>query len=62
MVTELLNLKEASKKLKCSIHTLRAWGYQRKLPVVKLGRRTLFREEDIEKFISKGVIEAQEKV
>lgn len=60
MITELLNLVEASKRLKCSKHTLRAWSYQRRLPVVKLGRRTLFREEDLEKFINKGVIEAKE--
>lgn len=59
MMTELMNLKEASQKLKISIHTLRAWSYQRRIPVVKLGRRTLFREEDIEKFIAKGLIEAK---
>lgn len=60
MMTELMDLKSAAKRMKVSKYTLRAWGYQRKLPVVKLGRRTLFREEDIEKFIAKGVIEAKE--
>lgn len=60
MMTELLNLKEAAQRLRVSGYTLRAWSYQRKLPVVKLGRRTLFREEDIEKFINKGLIEAKQ--
>jgi excisionase family DNA binding protein len=59
-MTELLNLKEAAKRMRVSIYTLRSWSYQRKLPVVKLGRRTLFREEDIEKFINKGLIEAKQ--
>jgi excisionase family DNA binding protein len=60
MTTELLDLKTAAQRMRVSVYTLRAWGYQRKLPVVKLGRRTLFREEDIEKFINKGVIEAKQ--
>ena len=59
MTTELLDLREAAQRMKISVFTLRAWSYQRKLPVVKLGRRTLFREEDIEKFINKGLIEAK---
>jgi len=59
MMTELLDPKEAAKAMKCSIHTIRAWTYQRKLPVVRLGRKVLFRKEDIENFISKNVIEAK---
>jgi excisionase family DNA binding protein len=46
--------------MRISVYTLRAWGYQRRIPIVKLGRRTLFREEDIEKFINKGLIEAKQ--
>jgi excisionase family DNA binding protein len=60
MITELLSLKEAAEGLKISIHTLRAWAYQRRIPIVKLGRRTLLRKEDIENFINKNVIEAKE--
>jgi len=60
MATELLDLKEAAQRMRISVHTLRSWSYSRKLPVVKLGRRSLFRGEDIEKFIAKGVIEARE--
>jgi len=60
MMTELLNLKEAAQRMRVSVYTLRSWSYQRRLPVVKLGRRTFFREEDIEKFINKGLIEAKQ--
>lgn len=60
MRTELLDLAEAAARMKVSKFTVRAWGYQRRIPIVKLGRRTLFREEDIEKFINKGLIEAKQ--
>lgn len=59
MVTELLDSEEAAIAMKCSIHTLRAWTYQKRLPVVKLGRKSLFRREDIEAFINKSVVEAK---
>lgn len=61
MITELMDLKESAPKMKVSIHTLRAWIYQKKLPYVKLGRRTLLRTEDVEKFINKNLVEAQER-
>ncbi|MGA2466328.1 MAG: helix-turn-helix domain-containing protein [Thermodesulfobacteriota bacterium] len=54
--TELLDPREAAAAMKCSIHTIRAWTYQRKLPVVRLGRKVLFRREDIENFINKNVV------
>ena len=59
MTTELFNLAETAARMKVSKYTVRAWAYQHKLACVKLGRRTLFREEDIEKFINKGLIEAK---
>ncbi len=33
--------QEVAKELKVSIHTVRAWGFQKCFPVVKLGRRVL---------------------
>jgi len=57
---ELLNLKEGARELKLSIHTLRAWIYQGRIPFVRLGRRVLLRREDVEEFVSKNVIEAKE--
>jgi len=59
---ELLSLKEGAKELKLSIHTLRAWIYQKRLPHVRLGRRVLLRKQDLEELVNKSVVEAQEKV
>ena len=57
---ELLNLKEGAKEMKISIHTLRAWIYQKRLPVVHLGRRVLLRREDLEAFVNKNVVRAKD--
>jgi len=57
---ELLNLKEGAKELKLSIHTLRSWIYQKRIPCVRLGRRVLLRRQDIETLVSKNVVEARE--
>jgi len=57
----LLDSKEAAREMKISIHTLRAWTYQKRLPVVKLGRKSLFRREDIESFVSKSTVQARER-
>lgn len=59
-MTELLSLREGSEATRLSIHTLRAWIYQRRLPCVRLGRRVLLRREDLEALISKNVVEAKE--
>ena len=59
-MTELLNLREGARELKISIHTLRSWLYQRKVPFVHLGRRVLLRREDVETFIKKNLVEAKE--
>jgi excisionase family DNA binding protein len=58
---ELLNLKEGAKELKLSIHTLRAWIYQKRIPFVRLGRRVLLRRQDLEDFVNKNLIEPKEK-
>jgi excisionase family DNA binding protein len=60
MNVELLDLREGAKELHLSIHTLRSWIYQKRLPHVRLGRRVLLRKSDLEEFINKGVVEAQE--
>ena len=59
-MTELLNLREGSEATRLSVHTLRAWIYQKRLPCVRLGRRVLLRREDLEALISKNVVEAKE--
>ena len=58
-MAELLNLREGAKELRLSIHTLRAWTYQKKIPFVRLGRRILLRREDLEKFVSNNIVKAK---
>jgi len=58
-MTELLDLRGGAKEMKVSVHTLRAWIYQKRLPYVHLGRRVLLRREDIEAFINKNLVEAK---
>lgn len=60
-MTELLDFREGAKELKLSIHTLRAWAYQKKIPVVRLGRRVLLRRIDLENLVAKNLIEAKEE-
>jgi excisionase family DNA binding protein len=55
----LLNVRECARELNVSPHTIRAWAYQRRLPVVRLGRKVLFRKEDIEAFIKRNVVGAK---
>jgi excisionase family DNA binding protein len=57
---ELLDLKEGAKELRLSIHTLRAWVYQRRIPFVRLGRRVLLRRSDLENLINENVVEAKQ--
>ncbi len=60
-MSELLNLKEGARELKLSIHTLRAWTYQKRIPFVRLGRRVLLRREDLEEFVNRNVVEAKDE-
>jgi excisionase family DNA binding protein len=66
---DLLSLKESVKELGgakelrggISIHTLRAWIYQRRIPYVKLGRRVFLRREDLEELVNKNLHEARDQ-
>jgi excisionase family DNA binding protein len=58
-MADLLNLREGAKELHLSIHTLRSWTYQKRIPFVRLGRRILLRREDLEKFVSKNIVKAR---
>jgi excisionase family DNA binding protein len=57
---ELLTLIEAARWIRLSPHTLRAWVFQRRIPVVRLGRRVLFRREDVETLVEKSLVEAKD--
>lgn len=58
MTTDLLSVEEAAEYLRISRHTLRTWISNKKVTYVKLGRRTLFRREDLDKLIVDSVIDA----
>ena len=60
-MAQLLDLREAAKELRVSIHTLRAWIHQKRLAHVKLGRRVLLRREDLEAFVKQSVVEAKKR-
>lgn len=45
-------LKEFGGVIRAS--TLRAWIFQKKIPVVKLGGKVALKKEDIHKFIERG--------
>ena len=48
----LIDIKAAAKKLGgLSVWTLRDWVHDGKLKQTKVGRRTMFRESDLESFV-----------
>lgn len=57
----LMSLEEAAKELKISLHTIRAWSFQKRFPTIKLGRRVLVEREALERFVRAGVVEARSK-
>ena len=52
---DLLTLMEASKILRVTISTLRAWRCQRRLPFHKIGRKVMLKRRDIRQFIDESV-------
>lgn len=60
-MSELLDLRQGAKELNVSIHTVRAWTYQKRIPFVRLGRRILLRKKDLVQFVNKNLVEAVEK-
>jgi len=53
-------VKEAAKLLNISVHTVYSWVSQRRIPFVKLGRRTEFDIKDLEDWIEKNKTSEQE--
>lgn len=55
MNNELLSFKETVEELKViSPATLRAWVFQKRLPVIRLGSKLAFKREDIAALINAG--------
>jgi len=56
----LLNVKEAARLLNISPNTLYSWVSQKRIPFVKLGRKTGFDPKDLEEWIEKHKIRQNE--
>ncbi|MFZ5448945.1 MAG: helix-turn-helix domain-containing protein [Thermodesulfobacteriota bacterium] len=56
---KLLAVEAAAQTLGISVHTLRAWVSQQRIPYVKLGRRVLFRADDLETYINSHLVQTR---
>jgi len=56
----LISVKEAAKLLNVSVHTLYSLVSERRIPFVKLGRRTEFDIRDLDTWIEKNKTRQQE--
>jgi excisionase family DNA binding protein len=54
-VSQLLTVEDAARLLSVTPSAVRKWMYQRRLPVVKLGRLTRLRLEDVERAATVGL-------
>jgi excisionase family DNA binding protein len=52
---QLVSVKQAAGLLCCSEAAVRKWIYQRRLPVVKVGRLTRLRLGDVERVAAHGL-------
>jgi excisionase family DNA binding protein len=55
----LLPVEAAAQTLGISVHTIRAWVSQQRIPYIKMGRRVLFRAEDLEAYIDSHLVPAR---
>ncbi len=51
MQLKLINVNELAKVLGISVQTVYAWVSRRRLPIVKVGRRTMFNPEEIDRWV-----------
>ena len=54
-MNQLLTVEEAATFLACTPAAIRKWIYQKRLPLVKVGRLTRLRREDLEKVVIQGL-------
>ncbi len=55
----LLSVEEAARYLGVRKSTIYSWAWRRKIPSVKMGRRLLFDQEDLDRMIEAGKREAR---
>jgi len=53
----LVNVREAAARLGLAVSTIYCLVSARRIRFVKIGRRTLFRPQDLDKLIEAGVVE-----
>jgi len=53
---KLLSAKQAAEILGCTEAAIRKWVYQRRLPIVHIGRLVRFRTHDLETIVEEGMI------
>ncbi len=58
---KLLSVNDAAQRLGISRHTLNCWVSKRKVPFIKLGRRTLFNPADLERMIKAATVEPRRR-
>ncbi|HZF03677.1 MAG TPA: helix-turn-helix domain-containing protein [Patescibacteria group bacterium] len=51
MTEQLLDVDGAARLLSVSVHTIRAWVRQHRVPVTRLGRRVLFDPRALDRFV-----------
>jgi excisionase family DNA binding protein len=57
-VSKKLSVEETAKAIGVSPHTVRAWLRQRRIPYLKLGRRVLMDQADVQRFLDANRVEA----
>lgn len=57
----LMNVDESARYLGLQPSTVRRWVWERRFPVVKLGRRVLIRQEVLDELIKRGERPARER-
>lgn len=58
----LLTAQEAANELRLSIHTIRAWVQKKRIPYIRMGRKMLFKREDLEELVRKNTVNPMEEV
>ena len=52
--TRLISVEETAKYLGVQKSTIYSWAWRRKIPSVKMGRRLLFDQEDLDRMFEAG--------
>jgi excisionase family DNA binding protein len=55
MIKVIFNIKEAADYLNLSVHTIRKWVNQNRLPFARLGDRIMFRISDLENYVEQNI-------